>query len=552
MPRGLFNWNYFLLLFPIQIIVVFATIAPQPLVPQQIPRWTLVTVVSYAVMAIPFGLAHYFSKKFSNIYQEFAAMSVVGLIRGFAILDLSLILNLPSIKPYILRPLNSALVVPIWFLVTHLIFGSRRNFQEEFHQMYARAVHSQIESMGEKLKKGDPSLAEVLSKKIDTALDPLRKQFESIAGSKITPKELADESLIIRSFVEAQIRPLSHDLWRTRKFKPPRLAFSKVLVYSLLRTRLPLYLTLLPTIIFGVAGISAVYGFSFALRQTFFIWIFYSLIAFFYSLLFPRIRNTFLLNSIFLLIALIFPGNLDGLLVGHLGIEENPLNAELIGAGWYFALIIGFSVYRSIENYYESIRALMTAQIQALNSSANNSSSALLSREYASYLHGDVQSQLLSASMQMQKAAEEGNIELGKKAIRRAEKILRRDHQKYVVGSAISPKRRLQKLIDAWQGIAQIEVIHGESLELPDSSFALINEIVEELISNAIRHGGAGELSISIVEDGDQVLLTFIDDGKEIKGGKKGMGSQVIRSKSLSYDYERTGTRNRITIALPK
>jgi hypothetical protein len=548
MRRGLFQWNYFFIIFPIHILVVLFTIAPLPLTIAEIWRWTAMALITYGITAVAFGVARYFQNSLKSTVQEVIAAVLVGVVRGFAILDVSLLMGLPTVKPYILRPLNSAISFPLWLLIIHLLLGTRREFLNEFHKMYVRAITSQISAS----KAASKATAEELSSRIEQSLQPLRQQFERVLGTKISTQQLADEALIIRSFVDAEIRPLSHELWRSRKFQPPKLGFLKILSQTMLNTRLPLHLVHIPAFIFSLVGLTTYYNFQTAISIVLPIMGLMLLWNLSYNLLEKRGRvSTPLLNSITLLLGTFAPTIVIEIQRTSLETNFNRTVSEIIGGLWFLLLIVGFTTYRGVNYYYESIKAIMQREIDSMGIGESGMAGTRLRREFASYLHGDIQSELLSASMQMSQAAETGNIKMGKKALKRADDLLKRDHQTYIVGSAIASRKKLERLAEAWRGIAEIEFVLNEKDLFSDSTFEVITDVMEELVTNAIRHGSASTIRSMIAREGGAIRVTFEDNGTEIKGRKKGLGSEILKKRTLSYHYERTSQGNRIEIELP-
>jgi hypothetical protein len=548
MRRGLFQWNYFFIIFPIHILVVLFTIAPLPLTIAEIWRWTAMALITYGITAVAFGVARYFQNSLKSTVQEVIAAVLVGVVRGFAILDVSLLMGLPTVKPYILRPLNSAISFPLWLLIIHLLLGTRREFLNEFHKMYVRAITSQISAS----KAASKATAEELSSRIEQSLQPLRQQFERVLGTKISTQQLADEALIIRSFVDAEIRPLSHELWRSRKFQPPKLGFLKILSQTMLNTRLPLHLVHIPAFIFSLVGLTTYYNFQTAISVVLPIMGLMLLWNLSYNLLEKRGRvSTPLLNSITLLLGTFAPTIVIEIQRTSLETNFNRTVSEIIGGLWFLLLIVGFTTYRGVNYYYESIKAIMQREIDSMGIGESGMAGTRLRREFASYLHGDIQSELLSASMQMSQAAETGNIKMGKKALKRADDLLKRDHQTYIVGSAIASRKKLERLAEAWRGIAEIEFVLNEKDLFSDSTFEVITDVMEELVTNAIRHGSASTIRSMIAREGGAIRVTFEDNGTEIKGRKKGLGSEILKKRTLSYHYERTSQGNRIEIELP-
>jgi hypothetical protein len=144
MRPGLFNWRYYFWLIPLDVAVVLFLIAPQPLSLGEAVSWTILALISHALMAVPFAIFRRLEWVIGTFRNEVGAMVVVGMVRGFAILDIGLLMDLPQLEPYLLRPLNSAVAVPTWFIMIHFLVGSRREFSEDYRALYLKLVRGNI------------------------------------------------------------------------------------------------------------------------------------------------------------------------------------------------------------------------------------------------------------------------------------------------------------------------------------------------------------------------------------------------------------------------
>jgi signal transduction histidine kinase len=172
-----------------------------------------------------------------------------------------------------------------------------------------------------------------------------------------------------------------------------------------------------------------------------------------------------------------------------------------------------------------------------------------LAEKYAKYLHGDIQSTLSSSQMQMMQASEKGDVELGKSAIEKMASVLRRDHYEYAIGEAISPIARFQQIIDAWDGIATIAIDVDDS-DISDVALLKVSDVIEELASNSIRHGGASEISVKISRVSDSTFVTYLDNGNRRSKGKPGLGSSLLKSLTTEVQLRDLEIGNEISFRL--
>lgn len=92
--------------------------------------------------------------------------------------------------------------------------------------------------------------------------------------------------------------------------------------------------------------------------------------------------------------------------------------------------------------------------------------------------------------------------------------------------------------------------------------------VFEEIADNIVRHGSAtGEVDVTVAFVGDEVVLTFQDDGAAFDLRERpdppvpdsldearvgGLGLVLVRKVARSVEYERTrDDRNRLTLVIP-
>jgi signal transduction histidine kinase len=100
-------------------------------------------------------------------------------------------------------------------------------------------------------------------------------------------------------------------------------------------------------------------------------------------------------------------------------------------------------------------------------------------------------------------------------------------------GPTIELKTSLTDLIELWQGVCEVKVsIDDELLNAISTNQVTshcINEIVKECVTNAIRHGKARlvEISIQDLNDGSIQIEVTNNGGPDVFGAP-GVGSQIL------------------------
>ncbi len=545
---GFLKWKYFFAALPIHLFVVFFLMSPVPEVVRQFPQWLAIATGSYLVMAIPFAIAIKLPWITISGKREFIFLIVLGVIRGFAVLDIGLILNVPQAEPLLIRPLNSAVTVPLWFFGIRYILGSQQEFKDLFHELYLRYIRASVDKVVSPKKTLKESEIESIEEQVRSTLKPLREQIEKLTGTPMDREALRRESLAIQSFIEEKLRPLSHSLWRQQRIAPPRFNHLKFLAQLLFTTKPQFGHAIFPSAVFGLVGVTTITDFETALSYTsisVLIQVFIFLIYDFSYRNFSHHKNYFGLIAVMLC-------SLLPVLNGYFFLNGNlfstiPWTAHFVGLIWFLMLTIAFSVAKAQTDLQQQIKGII---LTAIEKQSSKSTASNLAADYATYLHGDVQSHMSSVSMKLNQAAESGEIEVGKGVIDNLASVLARDHQNYVVSQALSPLQKFQKIIDAWDGIATISIDVIDD-QISQSLLLEVSEILEELVSNAIRHAGAQVMEVQIQAEGMYLLLTTKDDGKNYTKGKKGVGTELIKNKTVSQSYSREEDQNVFTFKLP-
>lgn len=157
---------------------------------------------------------------------------------------------------------------------------------------------------------------------------------------------------------------------------------------------------------------------------------------------------------------------------------------------------------------------------------------ASVSRQWAQYIHGNLQSRLLAAAAILEQSVEGTNVTLKEAAIVEATKIMSGDFE--------TPEYSNRSLLDEvnfqvahWRDLIEIEIDY--TLEKDPSWISVYDfgAVVEQAVANAFRHGQATKIVISIHLNNDGwVECNFTDNGNGIAPGDRppGLGSSIFDS----------------------
>ena len=168
-------------------------------------------------------------------------------------------------------------------------------------------------------------------------------------------------------------------------------------------------------------------------------------------------------------------------------------------------------------------------------------------QDIARYLHGNLQSRVmaLGLSLQVTQMKDQKNMD---SAMTIAHSLLDSPFSELINTEERSLSDEVAYNISRWDGLLKI-VSH---IEIPDSALSpiqirAVGAAIEEALANALRHGLAKEIGISIYEDGIGLTLTIQDDGIGPRNTPPGLGSRLFdtvatRGWSLKYRPDDLGS----------
>ncbi len=150
------------------------------------------------------------------------------------------------------------------------------------------------------------------------------------------------------------------------------------------------------------------------------------------------------------------------------------------------------------------------------------------SRTLARYVHGTLQSRLLASALAIEQAERAGDPAGFDRALEQARAALS-------LPEVLPPAPEdldiaVRQTVALWNGLAQI-TLHIEDPMPPLASTTILDIclIVEEGVSNAMRHGAATTIAIGLTAtESGGITITISDDGVGPTGGTPGLGSAVF------------------------
>ena len=449
-------------------------------------------------------------KKPFNLVQIILAGASIGSVKFYSV-ELSIRLMLPEqLVPGRVGALLVTVLIFSLLLIPGLSYAEskRIDFEKDRAEMVQR--------------KTGASLARARVNKIDPQIEQFLSSIRSMRFSP-TPEFHQKLALEIRDFVENEVRPLSRQLWKIEDQKITRFSFWDLLVETLKNqpfTPLPTALAFAP-IPFLVSLTTA--SFADALVK-----IFFNMAAIFLVLSvgqvigrrFGYLPIVFVVSILLAALSVVFLN----LTLFSPSTPISGLRPLILMIFWIGSLAVFMALTRTaLRNASSIAEELAGLSDQKDKEHIQGSSVSLSNRDLANFLHSTVQNQLLSAAMSIESEASQSKY--SDESIRALERALM--SQATDDGRpAHSYQNTLETVADRWRPLLQIETL--VSLEANRYPGVIFTQVLEEGISNAVRHGQASHLVIRLSQHGDCMELQIEDDGFGPRNGSLGLGTALF------------------------
>ena len=182
---------------------------------------------------------------------------------------------------------------------------------------------------------------------------------------------------------------------------------------------------------------------------------------------------------------------------------------------------LGFYVYmRFIQIIQpEAINAIRGDQIYAspaLKSSVlkvvNDEFKQSMSHQWATYIHGKILTRLAATSLKLEQAVGNDDLQSFELGLTNLKNILENPTREFEHNS-MNLKEEISSRLDPWEGLIQIEITLDPALEkISNDRVKDVGEVIEEIISNSVRHGGSQNIKINITSNSHPDIQIQIED----------------------------------------
>jgi two-component sensor histidine kinase len=245
----------------------------------------------------------------------------------------------------------------------------------------------------------------------------------------------------------------------------------------------------------------------------------------------------------------ILQANLLTLLIGFLPFLEMQIFMALLpneAVQFPMAIIaffypLGFFVYMRFGQIIqpEAIDAITNDEIyasQALNAAVSkivkDEFKQSMSHQWATYIHGKILTRLAATSLKLEQAVGNNDLESFDSGLKNLKLILD-DPTREFEQDQMNLKAEIASRLDPWEGLIALKLSVDPVLEgITNDRVKDLGEVIEEVISNSVRHGGSQNISISITSsDHPDVELVIEDDAINplpLVPARVGLGTKIL------------------------
>jgi signal transduction histidine kinase len=545
------SWRLYFLTIPIDVIVLLLSSDHASTGSNDFFNWLILSLIAHGSIAPVTAIALIFTSRVNSWKAELCALLVLGAVRGVAINVGIWLLDLAPTVSSIYKVFNSTISLPLWFIGLALFVESRRQFQQEFEALFLRSLRKE-QTSAEKLSSdlGQVHDGEQI-KQLQSLASNLASEIEELLNLPTQRINYAKQAEKIQDLINKKLRPASAALWNGSTLSTPKLSILTLIKISLFEQRLKVVSASLffsPYIFIGLNGSQ---GWQFAIIETMLATFLNIVIFMICELLFKngllnrKSTNTLIMGSSFVIplftIVYILPNSLF-----WTESDATKFFYQLFLTSCHISILLGFNLYKLLGQQRSAVLTNLEqiAKGKELFPFSNADLTAVRDIALARYLHGELQAGLVATSLILESAIKAGDTNLANHALRSTVDILNQDHARVSQSRTSSPHARLEKISSGWKGIAEVKI----ALDwIDDLETLVLNDIItliDEAVSNAIRHAKASSILVTGSRVGEDLHFEILSDGAGMTAKSVGLGTKLFNELASNLTYSKQGEQN--------
>ena len=545
------SWRLYFLTILVDLIVLLLSSDHASTGSRDFSYWAILALIAHGSIAPVIAVALFFTSRVNRWEADLFALIILGAVRGVAINVGVIVLELEPTVSSVYKVFNSAISLPLWFIGIAIFVESRRQYQKEFEALFLRYVRNEQSTAGSQ----SLDLAEIpVGKSIEhlqSATAELAHEIESALDNPALQVNYAQQKSKIQDLINKELRPASAKLWNNSTFSAPKLSVLTLLRISLLEQKLKATSAALLFSPYIFIGLNGTQGWKLAAAETILATLLNILIYLFGEIHFKKSflsrRNTNIaiisLSYVIPFIVILF------FLPADLFWTDSVATIfvyQLFLSSCHVSFLLAFNLYTLLGQQRSIVLASFERMIQSKEYLPIFNADFTVTRDIdlARYLHGELQAGLVASSLLLERASKTGDTDLARHALKSAVDILSQDHAQISQSRVSFPQERLEKISSGWRGIAQVSIDLDwiDDLAIPAQNDVIA--LIDEGVSNAIRHAKASLISVTGSWVDNDAILEIHSDGAGMTQNAPGLGTKLFTELATSWNYSRNGEEN--------
>lgn len=474
------------------------------------------------------------SSRLQNIAFIVAAM-LVGIFRGLMIFVAIENSSFIQPTPLISRVLTSTANVVFWLYLLDKSLAETGRYSQRYLSAVRTLVLKRARSVSSRQNNDNPdNPASVLTPEQEKEFKNFQRSviesIDPVTRGGFTTSELARSAAMVRTLIEEKLRPLSKKIYLSGLEAAPKFRKSVAIKAALSQAKfdpfLASYLLTLCSSINLISTFDLISGF----KGTVVTFVASGTIFAIVQKLNQRRRSQSLIVGLLLHlipglgIAMVF--TIYNNLVGIESLTwENLVFAPVSSMITVFLSTIYLSKLdrtKILELLDDSLKEIETTKFQ----------SGLNSQEIASYLHNSLQSELLALSLQAESSARNSDDVEIRTIVERLVSRMNRSLADNFMEHRSSLDKRVEQLASSWLGIAVVQMNVPTGLLNEIENGHLVVEMIDEAISNAVRHQNADHVDVTLERLNGRIQIRIESWGRGLTEpeveSQPGLGSKLL------------------------
>jgi len=530
--RWAVSWQGYLIAWPWAVLFIFSS-SPAVWDSDRIIEELVRGVVAGTLAYIPVGIVMWLASisVLRNRRSQPVSIAVVALVGGVAWTARSLTVigylqfsGIPDDVSPVLRLVAGFIQGALAFVLTAWLLAKLTNFHDERRRLLSELVQEELvnEHLHERIEEIHVGVLNQVRRQVDATAMSLVSQSGTQAPSTRDVEALTRAN---RRISKGLARTLWDEAAESSRVNP------LVVVRSAAEQRPFAYWALLPGVLLGILVLPMYWSVPEAVLVVGVITMYALLISSIANAVCPRLLPSYALAayvcSVVLLLATAFviqafiqlldlnPSGGDGLLW-----------AIAVNFGVFYPLVgLGAHISRAQQDVLSQLRrSISQAEIEH---QALKHEDSRIRRDISHALHGGLQADLTASAMRAQQALDQRDTATARRTLDEARDLIQRSWDI----SDLTPtdlRSTAGTVVGSWEGFVNIALDINVAREPTPRTIANIKEILLEGIGNAVRHGRASNITITIDDHASDLRITITDDGTGVTGSRIGLGSAMF------------------------